>query len=591
MAESESQASVSHFQSDHCGTVAGPPAQTTTPGSIACAADRASNPRNDLGTFAEQRVPRRPKVSVMLITYNHERYIAQALESVLMQETDFDFKINVIEDCSTDRTQEIVMRYVRQYPDIVKPFFNKKNIGFKVTQRNFYRGFRTLTGEYFAILEGDDYWTSPRKLQKQVDFLDANPDFAICAHNTVKVYDDGAVDPLRFLYWGKRGDATVQDVICLQAFFHTTGVLYRNVFNGNPPRHYRSKWSCDIFVMISHAAFGKVHHIDEDWAVYRAHVGGRFSGMGQMDGWFYNIDGLRRYNAWLGYRYMRIFSESISRYCEHVLRSHGKDGVPPLNPYKFIKIAMIWVCYRSIIHASNLPSTLLGLLSAFRFYVSAFLLYVLTLLSTVRFLHKPLARMASRLATRLRKPLWRTRLSELPLLQESAHWDLIWGLNVAMLEGQRLVDHHPVLQLTAVPARDRAAQHRHALSECISGLALGGTYRVSLWVKSLEGINVQLNLRDSTQPETGIPAHEGEARYDLSSSSVMMTKGLRAAGVEPDMDGWRKVSADIATEDGKIFVYLGLLRRADNCHVFKGDGEQLLFGGIEISRKPLVYCA
>jgi glycosyltransferase involved in cell wall biosynthesis len=578
MAEFESQASVSYFKPAHCGIAAGPPDQTTAPGSIG--ADHASNPRNDLGTFAEQRVPRRPKVSVMLITYNHERYIAQALDSVLMQVTDFDFEINVIEDCSTDRTQEIVMRYVRQYPDIVKPFFNKKNIGFKVTQRNFYRGFRTLTGEYFAILEGDDYWTSPRKLQKQVDFLDANPDFAICAHNTVKVYDDGSVDPLRFLYWGKRGDATVQDVICLQSFFHTTGVLYRNVFNGNPPRHYRNKWSCDIFIMISHAAFGKVHHIDEDWAVYRAHVGGRFSGMGQMGSWFYNIDGLRRYNAWLGYRYMRTFSESISRYCEHVLRSHGKDGVPTLSPYMFLKIAMIWVCYRSIIHATNLPPAPLGLLSTFLFYV-------LTLLSTVRVLHKPMARMAAR----FRKPLWQTRLSELPLLQESAHWDLVWGLNVGVLEGQRIVDHHPVLQLTAVPARDRAAQHRHALSECISDLEPSRTYRVSLWLKPVDGINIQLHLRDSTQPETGVPAHEGEARYDLSSSSVMMSKGLRAAGVEPDMDGWRKVSADIATEDGKIFVYLGLLRRADNCHVFKGDGEQLLFGGIEISRKPLAYCA
>ena len=141
----------------------------------------------------------RPKVSVMIITYNHEKYIAQALESVLMQQTDFHFEINVIEDASTDRTQEIVMRYVRQYPDIVKPFFNAKNIGFKVTQKNFYRGYLTLTGDYLAILEGDDYWTSPHKLQKQVDFLEANPDFALCGHNTIKSYEDGSQEPHRFL--------------------------------------------------------------------------------------------------------------------------------------------------------------------------------------------------------------------------------------------------------------------------------------------------------------------------------------------------------------------------------------------------------
>src|SRR5262249_35261372 len=119
----------------------------------------------------ERASERRPKVSVMLITYNHEKYIAQALESVLMQETNLDFETNVIEDCSIDMTQDIVMRYVRTHPHIVKPYFNEKNIGFNVTQKNFYRGFPTLTGDYFAILEGDDYWTSPQKLQRQVDFL------------------------------------------------------------------------------------------------------------------------------------------------------------------------------------------------------------------------------------------------------------------------------------------------------------------------------------------------------------------------------------------------------------------------------------
>lgn len=261
----------------------------------------------------------RPKVSVMIITYNHERYIAQALESVLMQKTDFNFEINVIEDCSTDRTASIVLDYVEKYPDLVKPYLNKKNIGYKVTQKNFIRGFRTLKGEYIAILEGDDYWTSPEKLQKQVDYLDANPDYAICAHNTIKMYDDGSKEPHRFLYFGNQGDGTVEDVIALRMFFHTTGVLYRNVFNGIPPRQYISKWSCDIFIMISHAAHGKIHHMDEDMAVYRAHSGGRFSTMSTLDGWKFNIGSLQRYNAWLGFRFMRPFAKAIFRYCDVIL--------------------------------------------------------------------------------------------------------------------------------------------------------------------------------------------------------------------------------------------------------------------------------
>jgi glycosyltransferase involved in cell wall biosynthesis len=543
MADLEDRGSGSYFahrmQSDARDIAASPSSQTQL-NTKTYSLDRAPKSGNDLTALTDLRASRRPKVSVMVITYNHAKYIAQALESVLMQETNFDFEINVIEDCSTDGTQEVVMRYVRKYPHIVKPFFNQKNIGFKVTQKNFYRGFKTLTGEYLAILEGDDYWTSPHKLQKQVDFLDANPAFAICAHNTIKVYEDGSVAPHRFLYWGPLGDSTVEDVICLRTFFHTTGVLYRNVFKGVPPRHYRSKWSCDIFIMISHAVFGKVHHIDEDMAVYRAHAGGRFSGMKALDGWLFNIDGLRRYNAWLGYRYLRTFSESISAYCEHVLRSHGKEGVAPLSSYQLMKVRMIWACYQSIFRVLNLSS------------------------------------------------LRQTGLSELPPLPGSAHWDLVWGLNVKAIEGQRVVPDHPVLKLTAVYTDDPAVQHRHALSECLSGLTPGGIYRVSLWVKPIDDINVQLHLRDSVRAETGVPANEGEARYNFTTSSVMTVNGLLSPGTKPDLDGWQKVWANLTTEDGKIFVYLGLVRKSDNRHVFRGRGEELLFGGIEISHPPSV---
>lgn len=307
-----------------------------------------ARPAADLPPIAQ---PGRPKVSVMVITYNHERYIAQALDSVLMQETSFDFEINVIEDCSTDGTANIIREYAAKYPDIVKPYLNSKNIGYKISQRNFTRGFRTLNGEYIAILEGDDFWSSPLKLQKQVDFLDNNSDFVICAHNTIKMYDNGSKEPHRFLYYGEQAHGTIEDVISLRMFFHTTGVLYRNVFNGVPPRHYISPWSCDIFVMISHAEFGKIHHMDEDLAVYRAHTGGRFSTMSTLQGWFFNIGGLQRYNAWLNYRFAKPFSKSIIKYCDIVLTETGHNGIPRLKwgqrlKYQFIRLryqVALWV--------------------------------------------------------------------------------------------------------------------------------------------------------------------------------------------------------------------------------------------------------
>lgn len=331
-------------------------------------------PDNSTKSTAGLWSDRRPKVSVMVITYNHEKYIAQALDSVLEQKADFDFEINVIEDCSTDRTAAIVLEYVEKYPQIVKPYLNEKNIGFKVTQRNFVRGFRTLKGEYIAILEGDDYWSSPQKLQKQVDYLDAHPDFAICAHNTIKLYDDGSQDPHRFLYFGDQGDGTIDDVISLRMFFHTTGALYRNVFDGVPPRQYISPWSCDIFIMISHAAHGKIHHMDEDLAVYRAHAGGRFSTMNVLEGWIFNIGGLQRYNAWLGFRFMKAFARSIAKYCDVVLTEAGKGNVASLTKLQRLKYRLIRSVYSNIYNCLTLRQQLSRLLLLAYFWLSRMLL-------------------------------------------------------------------------------------------------------------------------------------------------------------------------------------------------------------------------
>ena len=311
--------------------------------------------KNDIPASPAASGPK-AKVSIMLITYNHEKYIGQALDSILMQETEYDYEINVIEDCSTDKTQEIVMQYVAKHPDKVKPYFNTKNIGFEVTQKNFYRGFKTLTGDYIAILEGDDYWSSPHKLQKQVAFLEENLGYVACAHNTVKVYEDNSKEPHRFLYRpGLSDDHTVRDCIYLMSFFHTTTLMYRNVFKGIPPRQFEHKLSCDIFILIAHAQFGKIRYFDEDMAVYRAHAGGRFSNMTPLEGWSFNIDGLRHYNAWLSYRYLRAFSGSISLYCRHVLRSAGKDGVKPLTSVQLFKYFALRIMYGSIFTVLNMP--------------------------------------------------------------------------------------------------------------------------------------------------------------------------------------------------------------------------------------------
>jgi glycosyltransferase involved in cell wall biosynthesis len=118
------------------------------------------------------------KLNVCIITFNHEKYIAQAIESVLMQRADFDYEIVIGEDCSTDNTRHILIEYQKRYPDKIRLLLHEQNLGF-YGRFNFIETFKICQGRYVALLEGDDYWTDPYKLQKQVDFLETNPEYGL----------------------------------------------------------------------------------------------------------------------------------------------------------------------------------------------------------------------------------------------------------------------------------------------------------------------------------------------------------------------------------------------------------------------------
>lgn len=291
-------------------------------------------------------------ISVMLITYNHEKYIAQALDSILMQETEYEFEIIVIEDCSTDKTRDVIMEYVDKYPGKIKTFFNPRNIGTldPPQQKVTYEGFKRLSGDYFAILEGDDYWSSPHKLQKQISFLENNPDFIACAHNTIKKYEDGSNPPHRFLYWENTKDVHTVDDLIIYSFFHTSSIVYRNCFRGKPPRFFRSKWSCDIFLNIYYAHHGNIKYFNDDMSVYRAHSDGLYSTMSKIKGDVFNINGLRNYNRWLGYRYLKSFSFQIARRCQLLLEDES-IFVPALTRLKYTLIRIFYnLIFRFLSH-------------------------------------------------------------------------------------------------------------------------------------------------------------------------------------------------------------------------------------------------
>jgi glycosyltransferase involved in cell wall biosynthesis len=302
-----------------------------------------------LAANASDRSGECPKVSILLLTYNHAKYVGQALDSILNQVTEYDYVIHVVEDCSTDGTQDVLMRYAREHPKVIKLFLNPTNLGridppSQQLQNLLYDRINELDGDYFAFLEGDDYWSSPHKLQNQVSFLEANPDFAAHAYNTVKIYDDGSGQKSHRFHYSSdnvKQVHTIHDFVNMTSFFHLSAVLYRNVFRRNFPAYFKSTYTCDILYTMAHTQYGKLFHVDEDASIYRQHEGGNFSKWSELMGRLYNLEGVRRYNRWLGYRYLRGYSLTINRLCLDMLRRSADGRLPPLKLHHRVKISTL----------------------------------------------------------------------------------------------------------------------------------------------------------------------------------------------------------------------------------------------------------
>ena len=170
------------------------------------------------------------KVSVICVTYNHESYIRQALDSILCQETDFKFEILVGEDCSTDDTGKILKEYERNNPDIFRMFYRDKNLG---ATKNEYELMMAAKGDYIAALELDDVWTDVLKLQKQYDFLEAHPEYIGVAHDFDIIDKDGNVienDDNKAIKDYLNKDFTLKDFLDNGFVFQTGTHFYRNIF-------------------------------------------------------------------------------------------------------------------------------------------------------------------------------------------------------------------------------------------------------------------------------------------------------------------------------------------------------------------------
>ena len=231
-----------------------------------------------------------PLVTVSLITYNHARFIEQAVESVLAQQTTFPFELVIGEDESSDGTREIVQRLAAAHPDRIRLNLHSRSsniaYGGRPTGRhNFVHNLRSARGKYIATVDGDDYWTHPLKLQRQVDFLESRSDCAICFHRSVFVDENGAPVNIPADVLPAQTTFSLADYLEFR-FSPPSGTLLfrRGLFVDFPEWFFRSPVG-DFPLNVMNAQHGDFGFIDESMAAYRIHAGGMWSMGLQPSAW------------------------------------------------------------------------------------------------------------------------------------------------------------------------------------------------------------------------------------------------------------------------------------------------------------------
>ncbi len=268
------------------------------------------------------------KVTVWMSAYNHGKYLERCLDSVLSQKTDFDFDIVLGEDCSLDNTRQIALSYKEKYPGKFKLFLPDKNIGMMemdvATQP-------MCTGEYLALLNGDDYWTDENKLQIQADFLDARQDTVMCYHKATVINDDTGYE-FETVYLENSDILPVKSLLKGYNPIMTPTVMMRNILP-------LPDWYCEMpygdmptYLLLSEK--GKIRYIDRNMSTYRVHGSGQWQGDSMYNNLIKDLTFYRKMSEVLGERFRKDISVIFGqRYFDIVLANIRKGNTEQAGRY------------------------------------------------------------------------------------------------------------------------------------------------------------------------------------------------------------------------------------------------------------------
>lgn len=226
----------------------------------------------------------KPLVSICCISFNHEDFLEQALDSFLIQETNFPFEILIHDDASTDKSADIIRTYEAQYPHLIKPIYQTENQYSQNIEPMSAYNYSRAKGKYIAICEGDDYWTGTSKLQLQADFLEANEAYSICYHNsTVVDENDTLISKMKNT---NPTDYSEEEMLLGEMFILTNTVLFKS-FTPEALKSFRSQFreafNGDMALMHHLGFLGQCKYMENiDYAAYRVHSGGIWSAIDEV---------------------------------------------------------------------------------------------------------------------------------------------------------------------------------------------------------------------------------------------------------------------------------------------------------------------
>lgn len=215
-------------------------------------------------------------VAIKCAVYNHEPYLRDCLEGFVMQQTNFPFVAIVHDDASTDNSAAIIREYEAKYPDIIKPIYETENLyskGDGSVDRIMNAAIEATGAKYIAMCEGDDYWTDPYKLQKQVDFMEANPEYSLCFHKVKTLIQNTGELKNEFIVRDMPAESSVED-LAAGNYIHTPSVMLR--YDKQVQKKICSLGSCmpsDYVWWMLYAETGKIWKFEEPMAVYRVGSG------------------------------------------------------------------------------------------------------------------------------------------------------------------------------------------------------------------------------------------------------------------------------------------------------------------------------